>query len=242
MHPKQLFWLECDEADLPAGEAWISEAETACFRPRWVPKRRQDWLLGRWTAKRALVEYAGIPANAEGFRRLSILSAITGAPVAWIEGAPMGVSLSISHRGGRALVVLGPRTMSVGCDLEKVEIHSRSFLESFFTQSEVQQVEEARSSEQPNLESLIWSAKESVLKLLSVGLSVDTRCVSISPDIEFHSTTAWQQFSALVVDGRRFSGWWQGDSAWLRTITSSEETLAPQEFGFASRQITRDSF
>ena len=50
-----LSWLIVDLDGLPAGQAWLSESERAFARNLDVPKRRQDWMLGRYAAKKAPV-------------------------------------------------------------------------------------------------------------------------------------------------------------------------------------------
>lgn len=228
MLPTQSFWLECDSSDLPSDESWLSEAEIACFRERWVAKRRSDWLIGRWTAKCALAAaHTGLAVDPEAFRRVSILPAETGAPVLSMYGEPMEISLSISHCDGRALAVITSRKTPLGCDLEKAESRTRAFVEQFFTPFEIEQVERSHAAGWTSMETLIWSAKESVLKALAVGLRMDTRCVSVSIDISEDVVKGWQRFSAVLVDGRSFAGWWCRDADWLRTIAGSSATLTP---------------
>lgn len=222
MRPIQSFWLECIESDLPSGETWLSDAEIACVSERWVPKRRRDWLLGRWTAKCALARYFGMELNQETFRRYSILPTQSGAPVGLLNRQSIGASLSISHRDGRALAVIGSGQASLGCDLEIAEAHSRAFIEQFFTPSEIEQLERSNLGAGSSLETLIWSAKESVLKVLTVGLRVDTRSISVFiGDVAESDVGGWQQFSAVGEDGRRFGGWWHRYSTWFRTIAGS---------------------
>ena len=243
MPPIQLFWLECVESDLPAAETWLSDEEIACFRDRWVPKRRRDWILGRWTAKSALAAHIGLAFDPKLFCGISIVPAATGAPVLSMYGEPMGISLSISHRDGRALAVISSQRTSLGCDLEKVEPHTRAFVEHFFTPAEIEQVERSDATNLTTTATLIWSAKESVLKVLAVGLRVDTRCVSVSLDVTEGAGTDWQPFSAGVADGRRFAGWWHRDGDWLRTIACSGTAAMPsalaKSFRFAPAFHTR---
>ncbi|HEY3929260.1 MAG TPA: 4'-phosphopantetheinyl transferase superfamily protein [Candidatus Koribacter sp.] len=227
MQPIQLFWLECDESQLPVDESWLSDAETAYFGQRWVTKRRRDWILGRWAAKCALAGYAGLAVSPRRFRNISIVPTESGAPVGMMWGKPMGVSLSISHCGGRALALIGPPEISVGCDLERVEPHSPAFVESFFTPSEIDQVEQSASDDRPTISSLIWSAKESVLKVLKVGLRVDSRSLSVAIEAPQCTATDWRRFSAIVVDGRHFDGWWLRATTWLSTMAASAATSPP---------------
>ena len=53
-----VYWLEQTEEDLPAEDDWLNASEMARLSGMRFPKRRVDWRLGRWTAKRALVTLA----------------------------------------------------------------------------------------------------------------------------------------------------------------------------------------
>lgn len=229
----QLYWLECSDSELPADGTWLSIAEIACFRRGWVPKRHREWLLGRWTAKNALTRHFGLASDSETLRTISIVPAESGAPIVFANGQPMSASLSISHRDGRALAVVSPLGIAVGCDLERAEPHSSTFLQQFFTPAEIEQVERSERLDSPCIETVIWSAKETVLKMLALGLRVDTRSVSISVEVAQTHAKDWKRFSALLVDGRRFTGWWHRDSTWLKTVAASSANAIPVALPFS---------
>ena len=235
MQPMQLFWLECTDSELPADEAWLSDAERRCFRERWVPKRQHDWLLGRWTAKCALARYLGTSLDPEKLRKFSVIPAESGAPIPSINGRSMDLALSISHCEGRALALIGPGRISVGCDVERVTARASEFRRQFFTSSEIEQVEQTMNEERNLLENLIWSAKETVLKILAVGLRVDTRCVSVSIDLA--EASGLQRFSALVVDGSRFRGWWHREGRWIKTMAGAVPTSVPVALGNSIHEV-----
>ena len=50
-------WLLQTAADLPPHREWLSPAENERLAGLEVSKRRQEWLLGRWTAKQVLAAY-----------------------------------------------------------------------------------------------------------------------------------------------------------------------------------------
>ena len=54
----------CDQ--LPEGLDWLTPGERARYEEFRFEKRQQDWLLGRWTAKQALLELAGLPRSEKG--------------------------------------------------------------------------------------------------------------------------------------------------------------------------------
>jgi 4'-phosphopantetheinyl transferase len=105
------------------------------------------------------------------------------------------VALSADRSGG-----------AVGCDLEVVEPRSDRFVADWFTASERELVG-ADPDERDVLANLIWSAKESALKVLRTGLRRDTRSVEVSlpPD---ESVDGWARLRVTTDEGLRFDGWW----------------------------------
>ena len=161
--------LERDEADVPAGDRWLSAREAAVLSGLAFEPRRRDWRLGRWTAKQALIAWLGIGGVAD-VREVEIMAAADGAPEAFLAETPAGVNVSISHREGHALVVVGPPGLALGCDLEVVEPRSAAFVRDYFTPAEAAAVASAPEDARPALANLIWTAKEAAL-----GFRMETR-------------------------------------------------------------------
>jgi 4'-phosphopantetheinyl transferase len=227
MNPMQLFWLECVAADLPGHLEWLSPDERSCVSRLRFPKRRDDWLLGRWTAKCAIAAY--LDADLVLFPRITILPDASGAPVAQVHGSAAVLSISISHRAGRGLAVLAPGELPVGADLEWVEPHGHVFTEDYFTPQEREQLGRSQDLEPDEVSTLLWSAKESALKLLRLGLKADTRCVSIELAFASEPGSHWKPFEAAFVDGRTFCGWWQQSGNWIRTQVGAFPSVSPVE-------------
>ena len=72
------------------------------------------------------------------------------------------------------------RSPAVGCDLELVEPRTPGFVADFLTAAEQQSV--ASRPDPDAAANLIWSAKESALKVLQTGLRRDTRSVEVAVD------------------------------------------------------------
>ncbi len=161
-----------------------------------VPKRRRDWLLGRWTAKHLVQKHLeDTSPSVAPLSSIHIGNDADGAPYAALLSAPqqpyslnrLAISISISHSGHRSLCALWPALdAQVGADMELVEAREWSFVESFFTEHEIAA---AGAAEQPDVVvTAFWSAKEAVLKTLRTGLRVDTRRISCAiPTIGLHS-------------------------------------------------------
>ena len=118
-----LGWLTASAADVPADDGWLGPDERRVLSALRLEKRRADWRLGRWAAKHAVAAASGAD-----HRRIEVLAAADGAPHAWLDGTRLELSLSLSHRAGRALAVVAAAPAIVGCDLELVEPRSGAFV------------------------------------------------------------------------------------------------------------------
>jgi len=200
-------------------DSWLGERERAVVGKMYFEKRRRDWRLGRWTAKCAILRHLNLPQDAAHVSRLEILAASDGAPELFLDTSPSPIALSISHSGETAFSVVAAAGMSLGCDLEEIRSHEDSLAADYFTREEFLAVETACDPDRPLLTTLIWSAKESVLKALRQGLRRDTRSIQVVlPDTR---QEGWQPLSAIdLVSSRQFHGWWQARGLYILTIAS----------------------
>ena len=212
-------------------------------------KRQADWRLGRWTAKRALSFYLNFPDDPRCLEDIEIQAAPSGAPEVFLFNQKAALGISLSHRAGIAFCVVGSSMSSIGCDLEIVEPRDDAFVGDFFTDNERTLVEKAPAEDRPLLVTLLWSAKESALKALHVGLRLDTTSMDVR-SIDAASTqrgedarqnprgvsrpaTAPGDWSPLNVqhDGAHvFSGWWRYADHMVRTVIvdpPQSRTLGP---------------
>ena len=180
-----IYWHMCPAQECAGNGAtrpdFLSAVEFKTYQGLRFPKRRHEWLLGRWTAKQllrhSLASYEGLPLEA-----ISVANDPDGAPYLAVEGeGRLPVSLSISHRAGRAVCALSPAASpSIGVDLEYVETRAPAFVNDFFTAEESARVWACPDPLRDTLVTVIWSAKEAVLKALREGLRLDTRAVEIA--------------------------------------------------------------
>ena len=229
-----LFFLLQSEHDVPANTRWLSERETVIADQLKFPKRRQEWLLGRWTAKHALHAFFQLvekqedtlqeltaveTVTAEELAVFEILPTGTGAPAAYLQGAIAPVSLSLSHRAGLAMCLIGLPGTAIGCDLELIEPRSPEFIADYFTPAETSLIISLSEPNRSQTATLIWSAKESALKCLQQGLNVDTRSVEVTLSDSESSPSKWQPFTIReCTTNQRFSGWWRRQGTFLMTI------------------------
>jgi 4'-phosphopantetheinyl transferase len=234
-----VYWLEQREADLPPNDDWLSASEAAYLNAMRFPKRRADWRLGRWTAKRAASVYLNVPGDPPSLASIEVHPAASGAPEVFIADRPAAASLSLSHCNGNALCAVALFGAAVGCDLELVEPRSDAFVADYFTAEEQALVAQASAADRSFLTTLFWSAKESALKALHQGLRLDTRSVTVSrpegittskededacaenPDkILPQHRSIWCPLEVRGTGGEVFHGWWQHTGNLLRTLVS----------------------
>jgi 4'-phosphopantetheinyl transferase len=214
-----IYWLEQSARDVPCDDRWLSRNERARLGELHIHKRRADWRLGRWTAKRALSRYFSLTGDPDSLAAVEVLPEPTGAPSAFLYGEAARVEISLSHSFGTGLCAIAPPGAGLGCDLERVESRTAAFLADYFTADEQQLVEQTPAARQDELLTLLWSAKESVLKALGCGLRADTRSTKaivvgpLQPDV-----AAWRPLSASHECGRVFNGWWRESRDFVYTI------------------------
>ena len=204
----EIAYLVDDASSVPVDTAWLTRNERARLDAFRFEKRRRDWLLGRWTAKQAVLRVAGLPGN--DARRIEIATAKDGAPQPFLDGRPFRVALSISHSNGRGLCAVADQCTQIGCDIERIETRGPEFANTFFTTTERERIAAARTDEHDLLVTVTWCAKESVLKALRTGLRRDTYGVEVVADIE-QGIGNWNRITADTVDAGAFGGWWRTD-------------------------------
>src|SRR6266540_730485 len=214
----------------PAG--LLSPSEQQRLAAFTVAKRRGDWLLGRWTAKRLLQSYVAQCTDAWlPLDTFIIDSDSDGAPHVIVDcklqisDFPSNLQsaicnlqslmLSISHCDGHAFCALADRSrLAIGADIERIAPRAPEFAADYFTSNELAQVAASPVNERDATVTLIWSAKEAALKTLRLGLTVDTRRVSIELCQPDGAALAWAPLAVhstlpqAETSGGMYGWWW----------------------------------
>ncbi|WP_075064052.1 4'-phosphopantetheinyl transferase family protein [Ornatilinea apprima] len=205
--PAPIYWYVDPQAGSdPSGlEGLFSSSEACRFEAMKFELRRKSFIAGRRVAKHVLMDC--VPElRGCSTAQMSIDNHESGAPYALVNDRELPGVLSISHSGDAAAAVYtSDSSIRIGIDLEAITPRAPSFLETYFTPSELKWVSSAKEKDRALVSTLIWSAKEAVLKALQTGLRVDTREIEILAD------------DSPVIDGLRGfgisapMGWhWQG--------------------------------
>jgi 4'-phosphopantetheinyl transferase len=215
-------------ADAPQDDDWLSPREGAWVARMRFPKRRSEFRLGRWTAKKAVALYLGREASAGALRSIEIDRAPDGAPAPLVDGRPADAYVTMTDRADQAVCLVGPSGTALGCDLELVEPRSDAFVSDFLTPSEQRLVAAAGGGDAHDLlANLVWCGKESALKVLRTGLRRDTRSVEVSfPG--GGAVEGWAPMSVRAIEGTVFPGWWQRFGAFVLTLAATEPFPPPR--------------
>jgi 4'-phosphopantetheinyl transferase len=221
-----LHWLTQNLSDVPEENDWLSESERIVLSGMRFPKRRNDWRLGRWTVKQAI---RACQSNRDPLlSSLEIRAAADGAPEAFRNGEPAGFCISISHSNSRSMCAVGMSGLAVGCDLELIEQREIKFFEDYFAPEEIDLLQKT-SAERNLVAYLIWSAKETVLKILRQGLRRDTRSVLIHPDFS-GPQDSWCAWTGQCLEtSRSFSGWWRVDEGFVYSLAGENPASLPKQ-------------
>jgi 4'-phosphopantetheinyl transferase len=235
-----VYWLEQTGASIPTEDDWLSDGEITVQGKQRFAKRRADWRLGRWTAKRALSACLDLPLVPRALREIEVRAAASGAPEAYLFNQPADVTISLSHSFGRAVCAVAFGRVALGCDLEAIEPRSAAFVAGYFDAGEQACIARAHAGSRPCLTTLIWSAKESALKALGAGLRRDTRSVIVGPLEEIRSGVQelpadagaqgrndWESLYIRCIGDADLQGWWMSSSGWVRTVAAAPPPRVP---------------
>jgi 4'-phosphopantetheinyl transferase len=220
-------WLSRCLAEVPAGDEWLGAAERRAQGALGLEQRRRDWRLGRWTAKLAVGTWLAVPPE-----RVQILAADDGAPEAWLDGERARVSVSLSHRAGRALAAVAGAPSIVGCDLELVEPRSAAFVEDWLTAAEQDLLVACGAEDRARLANLVWAAKEAAAKVRREGLRLDLRHAAVTPTLAGVPDGSWCALRVGWRDrARATAAWWRVDGRCVMAIAGEPALGRPRLLG-----------
>jgi 4'-phosphopantetheinyl transferase len=225
-----MWWLAHGEHEVPVDTDWLTPREQSVLAGIRYTKRRVESLTRRWTTKRAVAAVAGLEPGVAGLRRIEIRHHPGGAPWVAIDGREAEIAVSTSDRAGWAVCLVrapGGGGGTLGIDLELVEPRTEAFVADFFTADERAAVGAiAPGAARDETSNLIWSAKESALKVLQVGLRADTREVHVEIGRACRDD-GWLPLTVTHRDGSAFPGWWRRDGVFVLTLAAREPAPPP---------------
>jgi 4'-phosphopantetheinyl transferase EntD/NAD(P)-dependent dehydrogenase (short-subunit alcohol dehydrogenase family) len=154
------------QASFEAPPSRLPASEESALTARGTPRRQRDRIAGRLAARAAVRELTGAQDH-----EFSVDNDPLGRPQVDL---PQDVRISITHRSGEALAVATSGGWP-GIDVERIEPRAPAFAETWFTP-----VERLLAGNDPFRQTLIWAAKEAVLKALGTGLRLAASEVEIT--------------------------------------------------------------
>lgn len=225
-----VYWGLLVAHDSEPDEASLSPAEKKHLESLHFAKRRAEWMLGRYAAKRLLAAcLAGFEFTSVD--HMTIANDPEGAPYITLDDIRQPGCLSISHRSGIAFCAYA-QEIQVGADIELVETRSPVFVEDYFTMLEQQQLRQMPLTSRDLATCAVWSAKEAVLKMYKKGLRLDTRTIEIS--LMWEDVAGWRRFKfvSALPGSENCMGWWQEHAIhgekWVLTLCTSRTATPVQ--------------
>ncbi len=226
-----IYWTRIASHQAPLeASGFLSPEELQKYSSFRFSKRRDEWLLGRRTAK-TLVQCIPVYQH-YSLDQIEIRNTAQGAPYLQLpDRAAPAECLTISHSGNFALCALATGLkMQIGADLEMIEARTETFILDYFTPAERQLVENCPAANRAKLVTLIWSLKESMLKALGVGLRRDTRMVEVN-DLDGIPNSdddhgSWQkvQVGEKPASDRIWAAWWRCEDLFVLTLAGFAST------------------
>ena len=226
-----LTWHSLGERDLPDTSDWLATGEVERMATMRFTKRRGEWLLARWTAKQTLAAALGLGSDAASLAAIEIRTIIggeaQGAPEVFVDGVRCQIGISLTDRADWAVCMVGA-VDELGCDLELVEPRSAQFVRDFLTADEQAAVAAPPAGVSGDaIANLVWSAKESALKVLRTGLRRDTRSVEVSLPSDT-AVDGWLPLDVRTEEGRDLPGWWRKYGEFVLTVVAGVAVPPPR--------------
>ena len=158
-----------DLTKLPSEQEVLTQAEQAYYQTLRVPKRRTEWLGGRFALKKLVATVEKVDLT-----HVEILPSPEGKPLVITNGEKWSGAFSITHSHGFAVAAISQTVAYLGIDLEKIEHRIEAWKTGFFHPDEL-------TGAGDEFLTALWTQKEAVVKLLGTGLSInsfDVRCVN----------------------------------------------------------------
>lgn len=227
MHELACHYLMQEERDLPAGLDWLSPREHEQLSHVAAGAHVRDWLVGRWTAKRA-VAARRVPGAPLPLGRIEILATPDGVPQVFVGAVAAPYCVSIAPRAGRALCVLTALGNAAGCDLQVVAPHDVVIAAGSFTDEELTLLRTTSGAARDALATALRSAKASALNLLREGMRLPAAVAEVALG-EWSDREAW---APLVVESPEhrclLPGWWRPVDDLVLTVVSAAASGAPR--------------
>lgn len=154
----------------------LSPREMEIYNNYTLPKKRLEWLAGRWTAKIALSHYKKWNNADTFYKEIDVLRGKNCEPYFLQYG---NIALSISHCYPYCIAVVGEQDL--GIDIEKVFMPEEALINFFYNSNEASALKTAKDTSKTA--TIYWTRKEAVSKFLKLGMKLDFQKIDTVNDI-----------------------------------------------------------
>lgn len=198
--------LRAEAGGLP--DDLLHPREQSLLSPRAVPKRRDDFVRGRVTARQLLAEALTLDPAA-----VAVVPDRDGVP--WVEHDALGrlpVSLSLSHTEGVAAAAMVDLPIRVGIDVEQAIATPDRIVQDYFQPCEAALCARVQGTRRSARAGAIWALKEAGLKSLGTGLRLPTSAIVVLAMQDEVDGQGWSRVEMVLGDtspepGGRLRAW-----------------------------------
>lgn len=164
----------------------FSEVERAIINKYENPKKRIQWMAGRYAGKMAIKKLMEKVDNTDSINidatKINIINGLNSAP--FIQEYPQ-LNISISHSYPYCLTIVSENR--IGVDIENTISIVEPMLKLFYTINEINEINKLnnsyKKSEANFLATLYWTRKEAISKLQKAGMNMDFSKIETVRDV-----------------------------------------------------------
>lgn len=159
--------VDIKSLDYAPSKEILSPSELVRYESFGSSKRQREFVLGRFATKKALSHFVEV----EYLKEISIDTVTAGYPIISNESVARDYAVSISHSGDVAAAVAFNKNFSCGIDIESINESKKNTMAKMSPEV---------LSDNAELLTIAWCAKEALGKASKTGLAIDRRMLEIS--------------------------------------------------------------
>lgn len=167
------FIEECSKLRLTQVELALHPLEYKLYATFSNDHRKTNFILGRYCAKMALASLFEI----NSLNQIYIEAGVFNQPIIKAPTIP-NIRVSISHDKLASIALAYPEEHPMGIDIESINTDKASEIEDYLTSHEINLISDFNSSHNLVV-TIIWTAKESLSKVLKTGLTTSLSVLEI---------------------------------------------------------------
>lgn len=184
-----LCFIHCSLGALKENNSeFLHPEEIAYFKTLQFERRQLSYLLGRFAAKKAVVQCKNIPLN-----EILIEYGVFQQPI--VSQPPnLKIQVSYSHCNEHSIAVAFPEGFPMGIDIEEVNIEKQSVIATQLLEAEKNFINDFPQENPTNLFTLFWTIKEALSKALRTGMMTPFELYAIQKLKKINSHTWSNEF------------------------------------------------